>query len=70
VHRALVAAAGPVGRLLVIVTLLLPGLVGLLLVSYGAWLVYPPAGYVTAGALLLADRVATARRTARGGESR
>lgn len=35
----------------------LPGAVGALLVSYGAWDIYPPAGFIAAGAfLLIADR--------------
>ncbi|MFG2054777.1 hypothetical protein ACGFI9_12170 [Micromonospora sp. NPDC048930] len=34
-----------------------PGAAGALLVAYGAWDIYPPAGFITAGAfLLLADR--------------
>lgn len=37
----------------------LPGLLGLLLVAYGCWLAWAPAGFIAAGALLLADRVAT-----------
>lgn len=41
-----------------------PGVGGLALVSYGAWLAYHPAGFVVAGAGLLADRIADARRTA------
>lgn len=36
---------------------LLPSLLALLLLSYGAWLAWPPAGFMLAGALLLADRV-------------
>lgn len=36
----------------------LPGLAGLALVAYGAWLAWPPAGFLTAGALVLADQVA------------
>lgn len=35
-----------------------PALAGLGLVSYGAWLAWHPAGYLTAGVLLLADVVA------------
>ncbi|MGI5232870.1 hypothetical protein [Actinoallomurus sp. CA-142502] len=42
-----------------------PGIGGLALVSYGAWLAYHPAGFIIAGGGLLADRVADARRTAR-----
>lgn len=34
-----------------------PGAAGALMVAYGAWDIYPPAGFITAGAfLLLADR--------------
>ncbi|MQT03169.1 hypothetical protein FF041_24155 [Streptomyces jumonjinensis] len=39
----------------------LPGLAslaGLGLVSYGAWLAWRPAGFLTAGVLLLADQIA------------
>jgi hypothetical protein len=32
-----------------------------LLLSYGAWLAYRPAGFITAGLVLLGDRVAAAR---------
>jgi hypothetical protein len=35
----------------------LPSLLAVLLLSYGAWLAWPPAGFMLAGALLLADRV-------------
>ena len=31
----------------------LAGLCGVGLVSYGAWMVYPPAGFITAGLLLI-----------------
>jgi hypothetical protein len=31
-----------------------PGAAGAVLLAYGAWLVYRPAGYLTAGGLLLA----------------
>ena len=37
------------------------GLAGIGLIAYGAWLVYPPAGFIAAGALLLALAVLTAR---------
>lgn len=36
----------------------LPGLAGLGLVSYGAWLAWRPAGFLVAGVLVLADQVA------------
>lgn len=32
------------------------------LVAYGAWLAYPPAGYVALGAMLLAVSIISARR--------
>ncbi|HDX2992156.1 TPA: hypothetical protein ROA43_004582 [Escherichia coli] len=31
----------------------LVGVLGVLLLAYGAWLIYPPAGFVVAGALCL-----------------
>ena len=31
----------------------LAGLCGVGLVSYGAWMIYPPAGFITAGLLLV-----------------
>jgi len=40
----------------------LGGLVGTGLVVYGAWLVFPPAGFITGGLLLLAGAVLLARR--------
>lgn len=33
------------------------GFAGCGLVAYGAWLVYPPAGFVVAGALLIAGAI-------------
>lgn len=35
-----------------------PALAGMGLLSYGAWLAWHPAGYLTAGAVLLADVIA------------
>lgn len=32
----------------------LAGLAGVGLIAYGAWLVYPPAGFITGGVLLIA----------------
>lgn len=49
--------AGSAGTALRWLVTVLPGLVGLVLVSYGAWLAWPPAGWMAAGLLLLADRV-------------
>lgn len=33
------------------------GLGGVGLVSYGAWMIYPPAGFITAGILLIVGTV-------------
>lgn len=50
------AAASAAGRLLR-ASRTLPGLTGAGLVCYGAWLAWPPLGFLAAGAfLLLADR--------------
>lgn len=59
--------AAPVGLLVRAV----PALAGLVLLSYGAALVYRPAGFITAGVLVLADvvagRVAAGRSKVGGG---
>lgn len=41
--------------------LMLAGVIG---ISFGAWLVYPPAGFIVGGAFLLAGGVLSARRGA------
>lgn len=41
---------------------MLRGLAGLLLLAFGAWLAWPPAGFMVLGAGLLADRIADERR--------
>ncbi|EFX9990928.1 hypothetical protein D4747_23625 [Shigella flexneri] len=52
----------------------LVGVLGALLLSYGIWLIYPPAGFVVAGALCLCWSWLVARyldrghRVASGGE--
>ncbi|EAC2053810.1 hypothetical protein OM318_22880 [Escherichia albertii] len=52
----------------------LVGVLGALLLSYGAWMIYPPAGFVVAGALCLCWSWLVARyldrghRVASGGE--
>ncbi|MBB7680190.1 hypothetical protein HEM17_022015 [Escherichia coli] len=52
----------------------LVGVLGALLLSYGAWIIYPPAGFVVAGALCLCWSWLVARyldrghRVASGGE--
>lgn len=37
------------------------GVLGALLLSYGAWLIYPPAGFITGGLLCLLWSCLTAR---------
>ena len=57
--RALWAGmAGAMGMAVGVLGRALPGLTGVGLVSYGAWLAWPPAGFLTAGVLVLADQVA------------
>ncbi len=52
----------------------LVGVLGALLLSYGVWMIYPPAGFVVAGALCLCWSWLVARyldrghRVASGGE--
>ncbi|GAA5076640.1 hypothetical protein HNP84_007334 [Thermocatellispora tengchongensis] len=52
----MVATAGPAGTVVRVLRQAGPGLVGLASVSYGAWLAWPPAGWMTLGALILVDR--------------
>ncbi|MFE7559659.1 hypothetical protein [Kitasatospora sp. NPDC057500] len=69
----LLQLAGPAGRAAAWLLDNAPGLLAVLLISAGAWLIYPPAGLITAGALLLADRVADRyppRRDQPGGDDR
>ncbi|HBA7208159.1 TPA: hypothetical protein J1375_002936 [Escherichia coli] len=44
----------------------LVGVLGALLLSYGAWLIYPPAGFVVAGVLCLCWSWLVARYLDRG----
>ena len=37
------------------------GVIGASLVAYGAWLVFPPAGFITGGVLLLAGALLLSR---------
>lgn len=46
--------------------LVLRGVAGLLLISYGAWLAWPPAGFIVGGVLLLADRLVDERADREG----
>ncbi|WP_406457102.1 hypothetical protein OH768_24910 [Streptomyces sp. NBC_01622] len=54
----MVRAAEPLGAAAGALWRALPVLLGWALVSVGAWLAWPPAGFLTAGGLLLADQVA------------
>lgn len=45
----------------------LAGLAAVGLIAYGAWLVYPPAGFITAGTLLLAGVLALSARAPQSG---
>ncbi|MGH8867084.1 MAG: hypothetical protein ACRDYU_03700 [Actinomycetes bacterium] len=56
-RRFSLGAATAAGTTVRLTRRVLPGLAGLVLVSYGAWLAYEPAGFMTAGGLLLADRL-------------
>jgi len=40
----------------------LAGLAGAGAVAYGAWMIYPPAGFIVGGALVLAGTLLMARR--------
>ncbi|MEV0779183.1 hypothetical protein [Streptomyces sp. NPDC050428] len=53
-----VRSAGVAGTVTGALWRALPSLLGVGLVAYGAWLAWPPAGFLAAGALLLADQVA------------
>jgi hypothetical protein len=67
VDRLLFVLAEPAGRAAAALVAALPGLLGLVLLSVGAWMAYHPAGFIVPGALLLADKVATERRNGRPG---
>jgi hypothetical protein len=43
-------------------TLNLVGFAGAGLIAYGAWLVYPPAGFIAGGVLVLAGSLLIAKR--------
>ncbi len=40
------------------------GLAGAVAIAYGAWLIYPPAGFIAGGVLLLAGAIALSRGAA------
>lgn len=64
-RRAALAAAGPAGLLWGAVTKHGTAVVGVAALSVGAGQVYGPAGWITAGALLLLDRAVDDHRAAR-----
>lgn len=64
-RRQLLAAAAPAGVLTRVVLQAAPGLAGLAMLAYGAWLAWPPAGWMVAGAVVLVD-VTWSRRPAAG----
>jgi len=37
------------------------GLIGLGLLSYGCWLIYPPSAFIVSGVILIATAIALAR---------
>lgn len=61
IGNAWASGAGTALRVALAGVLAVRGLAALVLLSYGAWLAYEPAGWMVAGALLLADRLADAR---------
>lgn len=48
-------------------TTLVAGILGLALITFGAWMIYPPAGFIIAGAGLLSWSYVVSRAMARGG---
>jgi hypothetical protein len=50
-------AAGTVVRAALAAVLAVRGIAGAALVAAGAWMAWPPAGFIVAGAALLADRI-------------
>jgi hypothetical protein len=46
----------------------LAGFSGAALISYGAWLIYPPAGFIVGGLLLMAFAMLVGRRLDAGKE--
>lgn len=57
-RRDMAAALGAAVR---VALAAVPGLAGLVLLAVGAWMAWPPAGPMVAGALLVADRVVSQR---------
>lgn len=59
-------AAGTALRVGLSAVLALRALAGVVLVAFGAWLAWPPAGFIVAGVALLADRLHDARSRGEG----
>lgn len=62
-------AAGVALRAALVGVLAVRALAGVVLVAYGAWLAWPPGGFIVAGAALLADRLDDRRRPDEGAPS-
>lgn len=65
VVSAAATAAGVAGsavRALLVTVVAVRGAAALLLISYGAWLAYRPAGFIVGGLLLLVDRMLDERK--------
>lgn len=64
--KAIVAGARGFAAAMPVLLRDLVGLAGATLVSYGAWMIFAPAGFITGGALLIVG-AALAARTQRAG---
>jgi len=58
----LAGAAGTGLRAVLAGVLAVRALAGVVLVAYGAWLAWPPGGFMVAGLVLLADRLGEERK--------
>lgn len=67
--RVLSAAAEPAGGALRTLWRVLPGVAGVGLLAYGAWLAWPPAGFMLAGFMLVVDRAWEQVRADRGAKT-
>lgn len=62
VRAAISAAASGMAAVVPVMMRDCAGLAGAAAIAYGAWMIYPPAGYIAGGFLVLAGAVLTARR--------
>lgn len=58
------SSSGPIRAALADAAVDAMALAGAGLIGYGAWLIYPPAGYISGGVMLVIAAVAAARRRA------